>query len=438
MSRADANTANREYKYQYNWVDGAETLERYRPGGYHPIMIGDLLHDRYYIVDKLGFGGYSTVWLAQDTRQKQYVALKVGIADSKLQEPIVLRALTTPLSPPSPSPYPIPLGRDSIPITLDEFELNGPNGKHLCYTMPPARCNLRDVSFSRLFPLDVARAISGGLTTAIAYMHSRGYAHGDIHLRNILTKLPSSLDHLTVEKLYEEYGEPETVPITLRDGDGRDLPPNVPAKAVLPLDFGIDAKDFSLADSHLILSDFGEAFAPDSHVRLGKDCHTPLPMRPPEARFEPSAALSYSADIWSLGFAIWEILGMKALFSVEFGTADELVSQYIDVLGPMPQAWWERWEARDQFFENDSQRCPKQDRDIWPPIDQEFEGGVQHYRRKRKMGEFGAEETAAILDLMRRMLAFRPEERPSAAEVLQSEWMVKWVLPDYERSLRSQ
>jgi hypothetical protein len=34
--------------------------------GYHPVMVGDMLKDRYHIVDKLGFGGYSTVWLAQD------------------------------------------------------------------------------------------------------------------------------------------------------------------------------------------------------------------------------------------------------------------------------------------------------------------------------------------------------------------------------------
>lgn len=64
----------------YNWVDGAETIEHYQPGGYHPVMIGDVLHKRYQIVDKLGYGGYSTVWLAHDTNFKQYVALKVGIA----------------------------------------------------------------------------------------------------------------------------------------------------------------------------------------------------------------------------------------------------------------------------------------------------------------------------------------------------------------------
>jgi serine/threonine protein kinase len=53
------------------------------------------------------------------------------------------------------------------------------------------------------------------------------------------------------------------------------------------------------------------------------------------------------------------------------------------------------------------------------------------------MGEFDKDEAAAILALMRQMLAFRPEERPTAEEVLKSEWMAKWALPDFNRSLRS-
>jgi len=31
---------------------------------------------------------------------------------------------------------------------------------------------------------------------------------------------------------------------------------------------------------------------------------------------------------------------------------------------------------------------------------------------------------------MRRMMSVRPEEHPTAEEVLKSEWMVKWALPD--------
>lgn len=75
---------------------------------------------------------------------------------------------------------------------------------------------------------------------------------------------------------------------------------------------------------------------------------------------------------------------------------------------------------------------------MWPPIEHAFEDWVQKYRRKRGVGDFGREETATIFYLIRRMLAFKPEERPSAEEILKSEWMVKWVMPDLERSLQLQ
>lgn len=174
MTTSSSDNSSSESYPKYNWIDGAESLEKYRPGGYHPVMVGDLLHDRYRIVDKLGYGGYSTVWLARDTHMERYVAVKVGIANSLPQETKILRALSAPASVPSS----VCAGLDSIPVPLDEFEVTGPNGTHPCCTMTPARCNLRDVSFSRLFPLDVARALSGGLILAVAYVHSQGYVHG--------------------------------------------------------------------------------------------------------------------------------------------------------------------------------------------------------------------------------------------------------------------
>lgn len=95
--------SHREFDFKYNWIDGAENLEKYEPGGYHPIMIGDTLQERYQIVDKLGFGGYSTVWLARDLRLEQYVAVKVGIADNPDRDSLrrELKALQTLSTPPS-------------------------------------------------------------------------------------------------------------------------------------------------------------------------------------------------------------------------------------------------------------------------------------------------------------------------------------------------
>lgn len=63
---------------------------------------------------------------------------------------------------------------------------------------------------------------------------------------------------------------------------------------------------------------------------------------------------------------------------------------------------------------------------------------MQHFRRRKpELGVFGEEETRAFLDLMRRMLTFQPENRLTVEEVLGSEWMVKWVLPDLERCRNS-
>ncbi|KAK2771986.1 hypothetical protein FQN53_004823 [Emmonsiellopsis sp. PD_33] len=408
---------------KYRWIDGAETLEHYVPGGYHgyhPVMIGDVLHDRYHIVDKLGFGGYSTVWLARDSRYDRYVALKVGIAhwgkkDALLRETRSLRALSAPL--PSSASRQQRLGHSSIPCLLDQFEIHGPNGMHVWYTTTPAQCNLHEVSFSRLFPLDVARALS------------------DIQLQNVFVKLPSSFDALSIDQLYEKYGKPATVDV--RRKDGKPLPPNIPPKVVLPLYLGKKAQEFTLADVRILLSDFGEAFASGTDIRPGKASNIPLAFQPPEVRFEPDAPLTFSSDIWSLATAIWEIIGMKAIFSTDWVTEDEMTAQHIDELGPMPLSWWDRWEKRGEFFD-ENVRPIEGSRDVWPPLDQAFEDFVPVSRRKRGMGEFGKEETIALLHLMRRMLAYLPEDRPTVEEVLRSEWMVKWVMPDFERSLQAQ
>ncbi|KAF1731261.1 Serine/threonine-protein kinase SKY1 [Beauveria bassiana] len=64
-----------------------EWIEDYRPGGYHPVLLGDLFNDgQYKVIRKLGEGSFSTVWLARDERQvKSYVALKIRVAEASGQ-----------------------------------------------------------------------------------------------------------------------------------------------------------------------------------------------------------------------------------------------------------------------------------------------------------------------------------------------------------------
>lgn len=50
-----------------------EDLEDYIVGGYHPVKKGDVFNGEYKVVSKLGWGHFSTVWLAV---QKRYVLMK--------------------------------------------------------------------------------------------------------------------------------------------------------------------------------------------------------------------------------------------------------------------------------------------------------------------------------------------------------------------------
>lgn len=123
---------------------------------------------------------------------------------------------------------------------------------------------------------------------------------------------------------------------------------------------------------------------------------------------------------------------MKALFSNEYITQNEIISEHIDVLGPMPQSWFEGWKECGKFFHGDQTHPMK--REIWPILDQAFEHGIQSYRQKLKMGDFGGEEKKALLDLMHMMLTFQLEEQLTIKEVLGSEWMVRWVMPELKQA----
>jgi serine/threonine-protein kinase SRPK3 len=77
-------------------IDNVEQIEDYRAGGFHPVHLGDTFADgRYHILHKLGYGGFSTVWLARDKARNQLVSLKILMAEASdsCQDADVLQAL---------------------------------------------------------------------------------------------------------------------------------------------------------------------------------------------------------------------------------------------------------------------------------------------------------------------------------------------------------
>jgi serine/threonine-protein kinase SRPK3 len=61
-----------------------EGIEDYKIGGYtiwylryHPCHVGEILINRYVLIQKLGWGHFSTVWLAKDFKYGNYAAVKI-------------------------------------------------------------------------------------------------------------------------------------------------------------------------------------------------------------------------------------------------------------------------------------------------------------------------------------------------------------------------
>jgi serine/threonine-protein kinase SRPK3 len=157
-----------------------ETLN-YRPGGFHPVHLGDhFKKDRYNVIHKLGHGGFATVWLARDSTRNRYVALKILAARLSRDCPEVemLRRIKE---------APDHGGKPYVMYMLDHFWINGPNGKHLCVVSQvggPSIKRFNDCpgqsSGTRRLRALVARKVALQVTVGLAYIHSTGIVHGGL------------------------------------------------------------------------------------------------------------------------------------------------------------------------------------------------------------------------------------------------------------------
>ncbi len=113
-------------------VNSSEPVGFYSEGLCYPICIRDILIGMYRIVHKLGWGGFSTVWIAQDLRHNKLVALKIGISGNEQELDIQKEILRT-------------VKDTSHCLTyLDAFPLIGANGTYYVMVFPVRGPNIRD------------------------------------------------------------------------------------------------------------------------------------------------------------------------------------------------------------------------------------------------------------------------------------------------------
>ncbi|KAJ7599022.1 kinase-like protein [Mycena floridula] len=184
-------------------TEDEEDWEDYVKGGYHPVKIGDVFSDgRYTVVRKLGWGHFSTVWLAKDGKLNRHVALKVvksapRYTETALDEIKLLQKLISPGSNPGSSSSvgqdassSIHPGRSHVISFLDHFKHKGPNGVHICMVFEVLGENLLSLikrHQNKGVPMGLVRQIAKQVLLGLDYMHRVcGVIHTDLKPENIL------------------------------------------------------------------------------------------------------------------------------------------------------------------------------------------------------------------------------------------------------------
>ncbi|GLT80812.1 hypothetical protein SLA2020_522300 [Shorea laevis] len=163
-----------------------EGTEDYRRGGYHAVRIGDTFKDdRYVVQSKLGWGHFSTVWLAWDTQRSHHVALKIQksaqhYTEAAMDEIKILKQISEG----------DPDDKKCVVKLLDHFKHSGPNGQHMCMVFEYLGDNLLTLikySDYRGIPLSMVKEICFHILVGLNYLHHElSIIHTDLKPENVL------------------------------------------------------------------------------------------------------------------------------------------------------------------------------------------------------------------------------------------------------------
>ncbi|KAL0953476.1 hypothetical protein HGRIS_004707 [Hohenbuehelia grisea] len=217
------------------------------------------LNSRYEIIERLGQGQHSTVWLAHDkTRHSSQVAIKVlkntttALQGTDVYELEVLQTIAK-----LADRLPHQAGSSHVLHLLDHFRVKGEDNDHLCLVTKVLGPHLlsvqRSFEASRM-PLSLVRHVTRQILEALAFLHdSCNIVHTDIKQDNIM---------------FDVYGNSS---------------PNFLA-------------------ANVILGDFDTAMPPrGDHQRLIQ----PVALRSPEVI--AGCEWSVKSDIWNLGCIVMQV-----------------------------------------------------------------------------------------------------------------------------------
>ncbi|GJN07482.1 hypothetical protein PR202_ga25317 [Eleusine coracana subsp. coracana] len=398
-----------------------EGVDGYRKGGYHAVRPGDLFAaGRYVAQRKLGWGNFSTVWLAFDVRLQKYVALKIQksapeFAQAALHEIEFLTEITNR----------DPSNCKCIIQLIDHFKHTGPNGQHICLVFEFLGDSLlKLVQYNRYksIGMDRVKRICKSILVGLDYLHSElGIIHSDLKLENVLlvSTIDPSKDPIR-SGLKPNLERPEGNPNGEVGLNPIEKKLKMRARRVLAK---LAERRKSVAESSRAersldgidltckIVDFGNACWADKQYT---DFIQTRQYRAPEIIL--GAGYSFSVDMWSFACIAFELAAGEMLFTPKEGHGysedEDHLALMMELLGKMPKKIATTGSRSKEYFDR--------------------HGDLKRIRRLKfssveriLVDKYGVPESDAreFANFLCPLLDFAPEKRPTAAECLQHPWL---------------
>ncbi|UPK91555.1 hypothetical protein LCI18_002490 [Fusarium solani-melongenae] len=357
-----------------------ETLPDYRAESFYPVRLGEVFASRYQAIAKLGFGTTSTVWLSRDPTEDVLVTLKVCNTGQESTQEL---AISNHIKAIDGSEHP---GKKILRVALDDFKIKGPHGSHQCLVFPTlglTYTDYRNLFPQRSLPKDVLRVTLFMVLLGLDFMHLAGV----VHIARSLDISPNNI-HL---------GASDAVIAKVERAEIENQSPRkVLADHIIYLSYRMP-----ITSDPLQISDFGAAVLGQPVEKHTGDV-MPRVYRAPEIIL--GMEWDSKIDIWSVEIMIWDLFEGGRLFrATEDGHLnDELhLAEMVSLLGPPPKS-----------FSSGVTNAVRNWITTIPIPDQTLES-----RETRLEGS----EKKLLLDLVRKILRWLPEERPCAETLIEED-----------------
>lgn len=319
---------------------------------------GEILNNNYICLSKLGFGGYSSVWLSYDVKNNNCVAIKIFNSDSyddgnkEVQNLKKIHNLK--------SPYSINY--------LDNFETQYNDNIHYCVVLELMQSSLYSYRKKNNISLAEIKIISKQVLEFLQVLHRNNLVHTDIKPENILinnnlpivnelTKFIKSNDYekqlfikkkalLNLKKYNIKYvhlyairdllldkffntNDTQTDSSTEDTDDADNDSSNIDSKYIFNRDMLFDNDNDTVTDEHESVSDTNNFDINNKDVKINKikvsDFSTCIEINNPtyeiQTRYYRSPEIilethfSDKLDVWSFGCMLYELLTGEILLN---------------------------------------------------------------------------------------------------------------------------